>query len=581
MAESIAQGLHHVAHESTMGETVEDLFHDSHLELQERMRNPIAFHAKMMGDIMYLQQALRQSDAKEFVQAVIKEVNGHVDSNNWTLKKRHEVPDDVQIVPSVWSMRRKRDLTTNQVKSHKARLNLHGGKQVYGMNYFETYAPVVTWFAIRLMIISGIIFGWALRQVDFVMAYPQAPIEMDIYMELPQGIMTAHGNSKDHVLKLNKNIYGQKQAGRVWNSFLVDKLMSIGFTPSLIDDCVFFRDDIIFMVYVDDGIFLGNNDSKLQDAIRDIQGIGLNIEDQGHPADYVGVNIKKSKDGSYEFTQRALIDSVITDVGLKDAKVKPVPAKVSQRLHAFMDEPPFDLNFNYRSAVGKLNYLAQTTRPDIMYATHQIAKYSSDPRQSHGDAILYLVRYLKKTRDIGLKFTPDPSKGFECYCDSDFSGLWNKEFAPVDPSTAKSRSGWIIFYAGCPVSWASKLQSQVALSTTEAEYIAMSQALRDVIPVMNLLQEMRERDFQVICTEPYVYCKVFEDNSGALELARLPKLRPRTKHINVCYHHFREHVRKGLIKIFPIDTKDQIADVLTKPLAQNDFQRHRRSMCGK
>ena len=97
-----------------------------------------------------------------------------------------------------------------------------------------------------------------------------------------------------------------------------------------------------------------------------------------------------------------------------------------------------------------------------------------------------------------------------------------------------------MFYAGCPVCWASKLQSQVALSTTEAEYIAMSQALRNVIPVMNLIQEMREKGFQVICTLPSVYCKVFEDNSGALELARLPKLRPRTKHINVCYHHFRE-----------------------------------------
>jgi hypothetical protein len=244
MAESVAQGLHHMAHQSVFEETDEDLFHDTHLELQERMRNPIAFHAEMMGDIMYLQQALRQHDAKEFVQAVIKEINGHVDCDNWTLKKRSEVPDDVQIVPSVWSMRRKRDLTTNEIKSHKARLNLHGGKQIYGMNYFETYAPVVTWFAIRLMIIFGIIFCWALRQVDFVMAYPQAPIEMDIYMELPQGIQTAHGNSKDHVLKLEKNIYGQKQAGRVWNSFLVDKLMSLGFTPSLIDDCVFFRDDI-------------------------------------------------------------------------------------------------------------------------------------------------------------------------------------------------------------------------------------------------------------------------------------------------------------------------------------------------
>ena len=400
-------------------------------------------------------------------------------------------------------------------------------------------------------------------------------------MELPQGIDTATGNSKDHVLKLLKNIYGQKQAGRVWNSHLVEKLASIGFHPSLIDDCVFYRGDVIFMVYVDDGIFVGSDDAQLQDIIKEIQGLGLNIEDQGHPADYVGVNINKLRDGSYEFTQRALIDSIIDDAGLQDSKTKPVPAKVSLQLHAFKDEPVFDLNFNYRSIVGKLNYVAQTTRPDIMYATHQVAKYSSDPRKSHGEAILYLVRYLKKTRDYGLKFKPDPEKGFECYCDADFSGNWNRSFARVDPSTSKSRSGWIVFYAGCPVCWASKLQSQVALSTTEAEYIAMSQALRDVIPVMNLIQELGEKGFEVICTKPHVYCKVFEDNSGALELARLPKLRPRTKHINVCYHHFREHVRKGLIKIFPINTKDQIADALTKALAQNDFQRHPRYMCGK
>jgi hypothetical protein len=153
------------------------------------------------------------------------------------------------------------------------------------MNYYETYAPVVTWFAIRLMVIFGIIFCWALCQVDFVMAYPQAPIEMNIYMELSQGIQTTHGNSKAHVLKLEKNIYGQKQAGCVWNSFLVDKLLSIGFTTSLVDDCVFYCDDVIFMVYVDDGIFQGHDDSKLQQAIKDTQDIGLNIEDQGHPAD--------------------------------------------------------------------------------------------------------------------------------------------------------------------------------------------------------------------------------------------------------------------------------------------------------
>ncbi len=180
---------------------------------------------------------------------------------------------------------------------------------------------------------------------------------MDIYMELPQGIQTKHGNSKEHVLKLEKNIYSQKQDGCMWNSFLIDKLKSMGFTTSLIDDCIFFCNDIIFMVCMENGFFLGSDDSQLQQVIKEIQELGLTIEDQGHLADYVGVNIKKLKDGSNEFTQQALIYSIINDVGLKDKKVKPVPAKVSLQLHTFKDKPTFDLNFNCRSAVGKLNYL--------------------------------------------------------------------------------------------------------------------------------------------------------------------------------------------------------------------------------
>jgi len=254
------------------------------------------------------------------------------------------------------------------------------------------------------------------------MAHHQAPIECDMYMELPQGIQVSEGDSSDYVLKLLKNIYGQKQAGRVWNEFLLNKLTSLGYKASMIDDCVFYRGDIIFMVYVDDGIFLGKDNKQLKAAIRESQESGLNTEDQGHPADYVGVNIKKLKDGSYEFTQHALIDAVIADVGLGDSTSKPVPAKVAILLHAFKDAPAFDLNFNYRSVVGKLNYLAQTTRPDIMYAVHQIAKFSADPREPHGDVILYLTRYLKKTRDIGVRFSPNSEKGFECYCDADFSG---------------------------------------------------------------------------------------------------------------------------------------------------------------
>jgi hypothetical protein len=148
-------------------------------------------------DIMYLHQALHQPDSREFVNAVIKEINGHVDRNHWALVTRDDVPEDVEVLPSVWSMRRKRYLTAGAIAKHKARLNLHGGKKEYGINYYETYALVVTWFAIRLHIVFGILFGWALRQADFVMAYPQAPIKMDMYMELPQGIVVKGATSEN------------------------------------------------------------------------------------------------------------------------------------------------------------------------------------------------------------------------------------------------------------------------------------------------------------------------------------------------------------------------------------------------
>jgi hypothetical protein len=154
MAESISQKkfnghskMHHMAFEATSnitGQPDEDREPNKHLSLQEHMRNPIAFHAEIMGDIIYLQQVLHQPDALHFVDAVIQELNGHVDNNKWVLTKKSKVPEDVNILPSVWSMHHKRDISTNEIKKYKAKLNLHSGKQVFGMNYYETYAPVVT-----------------------------------------------------------------------------------------------------------------------------------------------------------------------------------------------------------------------------------------------------------------------------------------------------------------------------------------------------------------------------------------------------------------------------------------------------
>ena len=153
----------------------------------------------------------------------------------------------------------------------------------------------------------------------------------------------------------------------------------------------FYRGGVIFIVYVDDGIFLGSSDEQLSGIITKMRNLDLDIEDQIHPADYVGVNTKRMKDGSIGLSQRGLIDTIIQDADLQDSKVKAVPAKVTEHLHAHRDKAHFSLNFNYRSMINKLNYLAQTTRPDIMYATHQLAKYSSNPREPHGDTTLYLV----------------------------------------------------------------------------------------------------------------------------------------------------------------------------------------------
>ena len=278
-------------------------------------------------------------------------------------------------------------------------------------------------------------------------------------------------------------------------------------------------------------------------------------------------------------TQPHLIEQIIQDVNLpRNQRDRTTPAASSRILQRDIDGEDFDKSFDYRSVVGKLNYLEKGTRPDIAYAVHQIARFSANPKKSHGDAVIHLVKYLRATKDKGIILDPKREKSFEVYADADFSGNWFNRTAEHDVSTSKSRTGYLISVFGCPIIWQSKLQTQIALSTTEAEYIALSQSLRDTIPIMNLFKELQTNGFDENYVAPKVHCKAFEDNMGALELAKVPKMRPRTKHINLVYHHFREHVRQKEITVHPITTDNQLADMLTKPLDQNLFQRLRKAL---
>jgi hypothetical protein len=190
------------------------------------------------------------------------------------------------------------------------------------------------------------------------------------------------------------------------------------------------------------------------------------------------------------------------------------------------------------STTGKLNFLEQSTRGDISYATHMCARFCSDPKFQHGEAVKWLGRYLKETTDKGFIMRPDPSKGMEAHPDADYAGAWEAAGAGEDVDTAHSRQGYIVSYCGVPLFWKSQMQTEIALSSTEAEFIALTTATRGAIPIQRILMEMKELGFLVVTDKNSIHCHVFEDNNGALAIAKVPKTRPRTKHINVKYFHW-------------------------------------------
>ncbi|CAJ1958091.1 unnamed protein product [Cylindrotheca closterium] len=204
---------------------------------------------------------------------------------------------------------------------------------------------------------------------------------------------------------------------------------------------------------------------------------------------------------------------------------------------------------------------------------------SPAPKKAHGEAIKQIGGYLLGMADKGMFIKPDLRKSFEVYVDADFCGNWNKRYGH-DPDTACLHHGYIIMYAGVAIIHKSQLQTKIALSSTKSKYTGLSCVLCEVLPLMNLLKEMKRHGIPVLDQRPKVHCRVFEDNSGALEMAKIHKWRPRTKHLCTKLHHFRSYVTRKEITIHPIDTEDQPADILTKPLAVELFIKHRKWLIG-
>ena len=544
--------------------------------------HPMSFVAKSgKNDTFHFHDAMKQNDRGEFIKAMVRELEQHQRNKHWKLVPRSEI-GEAKTVKAIWAFKRKRR-PDGSILKHKARLNAHGGMQVYGETYWDTYAPVVNWISIRMMLTLAVIHNLYTTSIDFTLAFPQADVDTTIYMEVPTGCTAPEG---DHVCLLKKNLYGLKQAAKTWYEYLRDTLIldevegGYGFEQSKIDPCIFFKRGVILIIWVDDCLIFGKNKKVVDEVIIKLHD-KFSLTEEGDVSAYLGVKVNIDSDSdNITLTQPYLIQRIIEELGdaITKANVKSTPSVYKEVLHKDTDGPNRKQSWNYRSIIGMLNYLAASTRPDILFAVHQCARFSTNPKLSHERAVKRIVRYLKGTKDKGIILRPNPQEGIKCYVDADFAGGYSED-TKDDPMSVFSRTGYVIFYYGCPVLWVSKMQSEISLSTVEAEYIALSTSMRDLIPFVDQVKELEEV-FGQKGEKVVLHCTLFEDNNGALELANAPRYRPRTKHIAIKYHHFRERVQNGTIKIKSIDTNEQIADQFTKGLQVGTFNYLRNKLLG-
>jgi hypothetical protein len=517
------------------------------------------------------QEAMTGPYREEFLEAMRTEISELEAHNCWDVVAASNLPEGAKILPTMWVFKIKR-FPDGRVRRFKARLVVRGDFQVEGVDYDEKYAPVVPWSTVRLLLSIAASQGLETRQVDFSNAFVQAHLNepKPIYVQTPATFFSDIGEKT--VLRLNRSLYGLVQAPLYWGNHLRDVLVNQhGFTASELSPCLYYRDGVIILTYVDDCLFFAKEKQqidKVLEGIRTSSGLQFTIEDDAFT--FLGVELKRHEDGTVEFLQRSLIKKILSSCKMTDCNTKSTPANQSP-LGTDANGPTFDRSFDYASIVGMMMYLSSNSRPDIQFAVHQCARFTHAPKRSHGEAILRICRYLQGTKERGLRFKPTEMLKLDCYCDADFAGLYNVE-NHQDPVCVKSRTGFCLTLGDCPLLWVSKLQSEIALSTTEAEYIALSQAIRELLPMRSLFQEVGTVLNLKCATPTILHSTVFEDNNGALALATSPKITPRTKHIAVKYHHFRSKIGpdKGII-IQRIDTNKQKADIFTKGLGAQQF----------
>ncbi|KAK9051967.1 hypothetical protein SSX86_028595 [Deinandra increscens subsp. villosa] len=503
------------------------------------------------------------NNSPEWRQAMAEELEALDKNGTWSL-----VPPvkNTNVVNCKWVYRLKTDPQGN-ISRYKARLVAKGFSQQPGVDYHETFSPVIKPVTIRTVLSLAVSHKWNLRQLDVQTAFLHGDLQETVYMRQPPGFVNPE--TPDHVCLLHKSLYGLKQAPRAWFTKLSTALQQLGFYGSKTDPSLFIlrsaRTLVYVLVYVDDIIITGNNTQAIDHVIHQLSSM-FTIKDLGQLHYFLGIEVVH-QNSDLILSQRKYILDLLRRAGLSDCK--PVVSPMSPS-HVLLpgDSPLLPDPTRYRQAVGALQY-ATLSRPDIAFAVNKVCQFMQAPTENHWSAVKRILRYLKGSLHLGLLFRHTSRTQLHAFSDS----YWRDTMAPTIqaysdsdwagcPVDRRSTGGYAIYLGSNLISWSARKQKTVSRSSTESEYKAIADTVAELIWLKSLLQELG-----VVIPNPTLWC----DNLGATYLSVNPVFHARTKHVEVDFHFVREQVAQGKLSVQFISTHDQIADVFTKPLSSNRF----------
>ena len=504
------------------------------------------------------QEAIESPESENWKAAMREEMDSLIENETFILTT---LPEGRNLVGGRWVYTIKEG--SDGAKTYKARYVAKGYSQVRGVDYQETFAPTANLTSVRALLQIAAQHDLILHQMDVKTAFLNAPIDCEIYMDQAEGFKAPSSSNGRLVYKLNKSLYGLKQSGRNWNNVLHCFLLDNQFVQSPIDNCMYTKQFgskmVVILVWVDD-IIIAASDMVLMSEAKQMLQERFRMKDLGRLSYFLGIDFKQG-DGFVKMNQRRYLSKVLERFEMSSCKPRATPSE--QKLE-FGSETPCDPR-RYREAVGSLVYAMTCTRPDICWVVSRLSQFLSSPLQEHWTAVKHVLRYLKGTLHYEL-----------CYrkCDD---GLTLVGYSDADWASAtddrRSTSGYCFSLnkAGPLISWKSRKQPTVALSSCEAEYIALSAAVQEGLYLTQLLKDINE-----VCG-PVV---IFEDNQGAIALSKNPVNRQRSKQIDVRYHFIRTTQNTGKVVVKYCPTADMAADLMTKASTKFKLQKFRRYIFG-